>query len=174
MKTLHVQFTRPRRVIQIVSGLFQADLRCEFLEAAQQPGNHQAHQTRPGDVLMGIPARVPYHGEREEQPGHGRHDDVAHPIRQIRDSVQKVHRLTPHIIDTTSRHSAETVRNPAAQQISRIAGLPNAKFKIAPMIAKPGRDRKNPARGVGPEARQDVRRRELRSRIPPLQQSLSG
>lgn len=42
-----------------------------------------------------------------------------------------------HIIETTSRHRADTVRNPAAQQIRRIAGLPNAKFKMAPMIASP-------------------------------------
>src|SRR5271157_1618045 len=37
----------------------------------------------------------------------------------------------------TSRHRAETVRNPAAQQTSRMAGLPNAKFKMAPIIASP-------------------------------------
>ena len=42
-----------------------------------------------------------------------------------------------HIIETTSRHRADTVRNPAAQQISRMAGLPNAKFKMAPIIASP-------------------------------------
>ena len=39
-------------------------------------------------------------------------------------------------METTSFQRAETVRNPAAQQIIRIAGFPNAKFRIAPMIAK--------------------------------------
>ena len=41
-------------------------LRCECFEAAQQARNHQAHQTRPGNVLMGITARVPDDGNREE------------------------------------------------------------------------------------------------------------
>ena len=40
-------------------------------------------------------------------------------------------------MDTTNRHKADTVRNPAAQQIRRMAGLPNAKFKMAPIIARP-------------------------------------
>jgi hypothetical protein len=40
-------------------------------------------------------------------------------------------------METTNCHRADTVRNPAAQQTSRIAGLPNAKFKMAAIIANP-------------------------------------
>lgn len=41
-------------------------LRGECFKATQQAGDHQAHQTRPRNVLMRIAARVPNDGEREK------------------------------------------------------------------------------------------------------------
>src|SRR6516164_5353021 len=79
-------------------------------------------------------------GDDDEGGGERRHDDVAQPVRQMKDSVVEEHVSEVHprsyIIETSSFQMAETVSRARATATSRRKGFFVAKFKIAPISAR--------------------------------------